>query len=149
MQTAVSKLVGTFGYIIQYGCIAHCTFEYLADLVVCSGPSMEPTLYSDNVLLTEHISPRLNMITRGDIVVAKCPTNPNQKICKRVVGVSGDKIRTGLKTHIIPRGHVWLEGDNRHNSADSRHYGPVPTGLIKSRAIVKIWPLNEVQVLKD
>lgn len=118
-------------------------------LFQCSGPSMEPTLYSNNILVTEHISPRLDRIQRGDIVIAKCPTNPNQHICKRIVGLPGDKIRTGFTSQVIPRGHVWLEGDNRSNSSDSRTYGPVPKGLIRSRAIFKIWPPSDAAYLKD
>ncbi|KAI4463494.1 protease family s26 mitochondrial inner membrane protease-related [Holotrichia oblita] len=149
MQRLVSKFVDTAIIFVQYGCIAHCTLEYVADLVVCSGPSMEPTLYSNNVLLAEHISPQFDKLSRGDIIIAKCPTNANQYICKRVVGLPGDKIRTGFMSHIVPRGHVWLEGDNRGNSSDSRTYGPVPKGLIRSRAIFKIWPLADATYLKD
>ena len=38
----------------------------------------------------------------------------------------------------VPRGHVWLEGDNLDNSSDSRTYGPVPYGLIRSRVYYKV-----------
>lgn len=156
---------------------------------------MEPTLYSDNILMTERISPRLNEIYRGDIIIAKNPSNPQQHICKRVIGLPGDKIVTqssfqlnpfarsgnseataaeytdlagndALKlssdaidgcsmtqrtfksnTVVVPRGHVWLEGDNVENSSDSRHYGPIPQGLIKSRAICRLWPPSEIRLL--
>lgn len=156
---------------------------------------MEPTLYSDNILMTERISPRLNEIYRGDIIIAKNPSNPQQYICKRVIGLAGDKIvtqssfqlnpfaRSGnseataseytdltgpldvqklsddaidgssmtqrtfkSNTVVVPRGHVWLEGDNVENSSDSRHYGPIPQGLIKSRAICRLWPLSEIRL---
>lgn len=159
---------------------------------------MEPTLYSDNILMTERISPRLNEIYRGDIIIAKNPSNPQQHICKRVIGLPGDKIvtqssfqlnpfvRSGnseataaeytdlsgngtldvqklsgdeidgssmtqrtfkSNTVVVPRGHVWLEGDNVENSSDSRHYGPIPQGLIKSRAICRLWPPSEIRLL--
>jgi len=38
----------------------------------------------------------------------------------------------------VPRGHVWLEGDNLENSSDSRAYGPVPYGLLRSRVLYKV-----------
>ncbi|XP_059481993.1 mitochondrial inner membrane protease subunit 1 isoform X2 [Neocloeon triangulifer] len=141
------RVFGVIGVIIKYGCIAHCTFEYVADIVVCSGSSMEPTLFTNNVLLTEHISPRLQKIKRGDIIVAKSPTDPRQFVCKRVTGIAGDRVKNGFYSEIIPPGHVWLEGDNRGNSTDSRSYGPVPAGLIRSRAILRVWPPQDACLL--
>lgn len=110
---------------------------------------MEPTIHTNDILLTDHISPRFKNIKHGDIIIAKCPTNPKENICKRVVGLPGDKIRTGLSSTIIPRGYVWLEGDNWSNSTDSRIYGAVPMGLIRSKAVCRIWPLKDVQMFKS
>lgn len=114
----------------------------------CTGPSMEPTINSDDILFTDHFSVLQGKFRRGDIVIAKCPTDPKQQICKRIVGMPGDRIRTGFaSSEIVPIGHVWLEGDNYHNSSDSRVYGPVPQGLIRSRAICKVWPLKDIAFL--
>ncbi|XP_049532353.1 mitochondrial inner membrane protease subunit 1 [Anopheles darlingi] len=232
----LSKALGVCGYVIQYGCITHCTFEYIGDFVVCVGPSMEPTLTTNNVLVTDRITPRLSKLQRGDIIITKSPTNPVQHVCKRIIGMPGDRIMTKASfnlnplsnTHTIyttvipspnpseenpatttkalsatvaklrekvdfvsssvdetptaplsgsntsheqdiyeqeefettlstmghggeprtsivtvPRGHLWIEGDNVQNSSDSRNYGPVPIGLVKSRAICRLWPLSE------
>jgi len=57
---------------------------------------MEPTLYTNDVLLLERISVRLQRLEKGDIVISKCPNNPEQNICKRIVGLPGDKIRNGF-----------------------------------------------------
>ncbi|XP_049888248.1 mitochondrial inner membrane protease subunit 1 isoform X2 [Pectinophora gossypiella] len=112
---------------------------------------MEPTLESNNILLTEHISPRLQTLRRGDIVIARSPTNPKQNICKRIVGLPGDSIKSHFprRAKIVPRGHVWLEGDNSGNSADSRVYGPVPQGLIRSRVVCRVWPLDKITSLTE
>lgn len=157
---------------------------------------MEPTLYSNNVLITEKISPRRNGIARGDIVIAKNPNNPRQFVCKRVIALPGDRVVTQSSFHpftaptnsissdaaasatikdhnkedaehladahldagaltqrtfrsnvvVVPRGHVWVEGDNAANSLDSRQYGPIPLGLIRSRAVLRLWPLGDIRL---
>ncbi|XP_058461033.1 mitochondrial inner membrane protease subunit 1 [Malaya genurostris] len=219
MFKTLSKVAGICGYVIQYGCITHCTFEYLGDFVVCVGPSMEPTLHTNNILITDRISPRMGNLQRGDIIISRNPTNPTQHVCKRIIGVPGDRIMTKASFNLnplsntytihstvvsksinsppggeeklrqkmdaisdsvttgpirsggaenmssvsgteenhqseiriaivtVPRGHLWIEGDNVHNSSDSRNYGPVPIGLVKSRAVCRIWPLTEVELL--
>ncbi|XP_060797818.1 mitochondrial inner membrane protease subunit 1 isoform X1 [Neoarius graeffei] len=139
-----SKVLGFFGYTVQYGCIAHCTFEYIGEFVVCSGPSMEPTITNHDVVFSERLSRHIYRIEKGDIVIAKSPFDPHMNICKRVIGLEGDKVCTSspsdtFKTHtFVPRGHVWLEGDNLQNSTDSRSYGPVPYGLIQGRVCLKV-----------
>ncbi|KAK4312890.1 hypothetical protein Pmani_015715 [Petrolisthes manimaculis] len=140
----LGKWLGVAGYMVQYGCIAHCTLEFVGDFVVCKGPSMEPTIFSEDIILTEHITPRFNRINRGDVIIARSPSNPRHHICKRVVALGGDKVKNGFHTHIVPKGHVWLEGDNNHNSTDSRSFGSVPAGLIRGRAVCRVWPLSEL-----
>lgn len=110
---------------------------------------MEPTLYTNDVLLLERISVRYQWFEKGDIVISKCPNNPEQNICKRIVGLPGDKIWNGLTLTTIPYGHVWLEGDNRNNSTDSRVYGPVPQGLLRGRALCKIFPLRDITMFTN
>jgi signal peptidase I len=42
----------------------------------------------------------------------------------------------------VPAGNVWVMGDNRTNSEDSRYFGPISQDLIVGRAFVIVWPLN-------
>lgn len=41
---------------------------------------------------------------------------------------------------VIPKGHIWLGGDNMANSTDSRHYGPVPLGLVRGKVVARVTP---------
>ncbi|XP_034663015.1 mitochondrial inner membrane protease subunit 1 [Drosophila subobscura] len=149
-------------YSVAYAAITHCTFEYIGDFVLCKGPSMEPTLYTDNVLVTERLTKYWRGYKPGDIVIAVSPTNARQCVCKRVVAVSGEEVFIAkpqpleaecspsakkkqpvmIKSY-VPRGHIWIEGDNKDNSCDSRYYGPIPVGLIRSRVVYRVWPLAD------
>lgn len=155
LRGILGKTFRLVGYTIQYACIAHCAFEYVGGVVMCSGPSMEPTIQNSDIVCAENLSRHFYGIQRGDIVIAKSPSDPKSNICKRVIGLEGDKILTSrpsdfFKSHnYVPTGHVWLEGDNLQNSTDSRYYGPVPYGLIRGRIFFKIWPLSDFGFLRD
>ncbi|KAJ9104649.1 hypothetical protein QFC21_002147 [Naganishia friedmannii] len=62
------------------------------------------------------------------------PTAPNSLIPTR------KRPETGVGHVRIPRGHVWLAGDNLSNSTDSRAYGPVAVGLLKGKVLARVWP---------
>ena len=75
-------------------------------------------------------------------MVARSPTDPHTLICKRVVAVAGDTVSRGfLSNQVIPRGHVWVIGDNPNYSTDSREFGPIPIGLILGKVIFKVFKL--------
>ena len=116
---------------------------------------MKPTLSSNNILLCNKLAQRMNQIQRNDIVIAVHPVSPKSLICKRIIGTEGDMIvmndveiteNSETQTIIIKRGSCWIEGDNRVNSTDSRNYGQIPVGLIKSKVVARIWPLTEFKI---
>ncbi|XP_008849509.1 mitochondrial inner membrane protease subunit 1 isoform X2 [Nannospalax galili] len=113
---------------------------------------MEPTIQNSDIVFAENLSRHFYGIQRGDIVIAKSPSDPKSNICKRVIGLEGDKILTTspsdfFKSHsYVPRGHVWLEGDNLQNSTDSRYYGPIPYGLIRGRIFFKLQRKSETSL---
>ncbi|XP_016888022.1 mitochondrial inner membrane protease subunit 1 isoform X1 [Cynoglossus semilaevis] len=133
-RRAMWKTLGFVGYTVQYGCIAHCAFEYIGEFVVCSGPSMEPTIVNHDIVFSERMSRHLCRIQKGDVVVAKSPFDPNMNICKRVIGLEGDKICTSMtsdlfKTHTYACGRGAGCCGRRMDSKHSAHVAALKPSL--------------------
>jgi inner membrane protease subunit 1 len=103
---------------------------------------MLPTMAeAGEAVIENRLSFRLNpgCLNRGDLVTFESPLAPGRMVCKRLLGLPGDIIcvdPTGSKAlsseHVvIPKGHIWLMGDNADLSRDSRDYGPVPLSLVR------------------
>ena len=48
---------------------------------------------------------------------------------------------------VIPSGQVWVMGDNRGDSKDSRYFGPIEKSSIVGRAFITVWPLGHFGLL--
>ncbi|OAD59041.1 Mitochondrial inner membrane protease subunit 2, partial [Eufriesea mexicana] len=118
------------------------------------GVSMQPTLNPDernpDYVFLNRLAIRTQDIQRGEIITVKSPKIPEQILIKRVIGLSGDIVRThGYKIDIleVPEGHCWVEGDHIGHSMDSNTFGPVSVGLITAKATSIVWPPSRWQYL--
>lgn len=50
--------------------------------------------------------------------------------------------------YTVPSDCIWVMGDNRENSADSRYFGPIKTSTVFGKAIIIYWPLNHIGLLE-
>lgn len=125
-----------------------------------SGPSMLPTLaYDGELVIEDRVSYRLfpERLSRGDLVILQSPLEPGRIICKRILGMPGDivcvdptgELAPSTEHIIVPKGHVWISGDNAAYSRDSRVYGPVSMSLIQGRLFARIWPLQKSTIFRN
>ncbi len=134
--------------------------------------SMIPTLQINDRVLVNKFIYRFSEPERGDIVVFESVDNSEQDLIKRVVGLPGDEIsvRRGklfvngepqrepytneefpdtsfFAQTTVPKDHVFVMGDNRANSQDSRVFGPLPEGNIEGEAFLRFWPPGRIGLL--
>ncbi len=138
-----------------------------------SGTSMVPTLLDRERLIVNKYIYWFTTPKRGDIIVLK-PPHDTRKYIKRVMGLPGDHIEIkDSKLYInysvvnepyinekdiqdfpatdVPYGTIFVMGDNRNYSKDSRDpdVGFIPLKNVVGRAIFVFWPLNKVKVLTE
>jgi signal peptidase I len=56
-------------------------------------------------------------------------------------------VTSDFAPHLVPAGQVWVMGDNRGNSNDSRFFGTIPDSQIVGRTIWRVWPLGHLSFL--
>ncbi|CAF4839231.1 unnamed protein product [Rotaria sp. Silwood1] len=105
-------------------------------------PLLNPTgLHSDWVLIKRwHMDDYF--LQKDDIISFESPREPGIYMIKRVKALENEMIYDTIKQKEtqVPKGHVWVEGDNKRASYDSRHFGCISRGLITGRALYVIWP---------
>lgn len=92
-------------------------------LVEVRGPSMEPTLWPGDRLVT--VPAIAAWLRVGHVVVLDDPEDASHRLIKRIVAVA--------------EGHVEVRGDDPRRSTDGRRWGPVPRGAVRRIAITR-WP---------
>ena len=133
--------------------------------------SMVPTLMVWDRVLINKLAYDLVEPERGDIVLFKSPNGGEDPLIKRVVGLPGEEIefrdatlyvngeaqgepyltrrRPAGKSYgpkRVPEGHVFVMGDNRANSFDSRYFGPVPEENLIGESLFRFWPPDRAGV---
>lgn len=133
--------------------------------------SMEPNLLPHDRVLVNKFIYRFRQPQPGEIVVLKPPTDPSRNYIKRVVAISGQRIQIradhvyvngrmlperylSVATAgeygpvVVPAQEVFVLGDNRGNSEDSRAFGFVPDRNLVGEAVLIYWPPQRVHVLR-
>jgi signal peptidase I len=126
------------------------------------GASMEPTLQHGQLVVIARWSYWFRSPSRGDIVVFRAPNDGARDLIKRVVGLPGEQIEI-VDGQVLVDGEairepyarpnpssggpwklgehqVFVMGDNRSRSLDSRNWGPLQSDRIVGKGLFSYWP---------
>jgi signal peptidase I len=135
--------------------------------------TMEPTLLVGDHLVADMRIYKREKPKRGDIIIFEFPKDPSKDFIKRVIATAGEKVEIiGNKIHIndqlmgdpwghfslpkssiedygpvkVPQDCLFVLGDNRDNSQDSRFWGFVDTRKVKGKALYIYWAKNKSRI---
>lgn len=156
-------LFTALGILVVVAAVSVLISTYLLPVIQVSGDSMEPTLSDGDVLVLLNT----DSFTSGQLC---CIAWQNKLLIKRVIALSGDTVDIDAAgnvsvngsvidepylsekslgecdiefPYIVPEGTVFVMGDHRASSIDSRStaVGPITNDQIVGRVLIKIWPL--------
>lgn len=116
-----------------------------ASMLPAFNPGTETTAH-DVVLVQKFNLKWPTSLDRGDVVMFRSPTDPEKLLTKRVVAVQGDVVIPRSTSYprseaVVPRNHLWVEGDNAFHSIDSNNFGPISQALVVGKVVSILWPL--------
>lgn len=150
--------------------------QFIFTLVRVDGPSMLPTLHHNDTL---YVNRFMYTPEEGDIIIFRPPNSPNTPYVKRVIATAGQEVIVDAREHkvyvdgvelvedyiseelvsagtmtypyVVPEDHVFVLGDNRNNSRDSRDasVGAVPRSNIIGKVIFRLLPVSDFGSVYD
>jgi signal peptidase I len=133
--------------------------------------SMEPNLLPRDRVLVNKFLYHFRPPRPGEVVVLRPPSDPERNYIKRVVAVAGQRLwihdghvyvngrslgepylaaitRGEYGPRLVPADDIFVLGDNRPNSEDSRAFGFVPLHNVIGKAIFVYWPPERITFLR-
>lgn len=169
MKKLLKEVLSSSLYIFTVLLITFLIVKFVAIRTEVIGPSMQPTLYSNDNLITEKLSYRFGDPKRFDVIVFPFQYAENTYYIKRIIGLPGETVQIDEEGNIYINGEVLEEdygkeviknpgiasnpiylgqneyfvlGDNRNDSSDSRDasVGNIYKKDIVGRAWLRFWP---------
>jgi signal peptidase I len=160
----------TLGTVLPAIVLAFLITHFVGQRTLVLSCSMEPNLYENQQLIVDKLTYHFRQPERGEIVVIDMGEGEISLI-KRVIGLPGETLEIKNNRVLIdgqvlsepylaeafqrdygpvtiPEDTVFVMGDNRNNSRDSRMIGPIAIDRIVSRAWVRVWPVEDIGLLK-
>ncbi|OGK28901.1 signal peptidase I [Candidatus Roizmanbacteria bacterium RIFCSPHIGHO2_02_FULL_40_9] len=143
------------------------------------GSSMDDSFHNGQYILTNKLAYRFGHLSRGDVIVFESPENKDIDFIKRIIGLPGDRIKIenrdvfvngiALKEYyikdktdvyengfmregeeiVVPKNEIFVLGDNRPRSSDSRIFGPIPVQGVIGKVFFRYFPADKVGTIKN
>jgi signal peptidase I len=178
-KSVVNFIMDILETIVFVGSLFIVIYLFVAQPNQVKGASMDPTFGSGDYIFTSKITYKMRSFHRGDVVVFKSPHNPDIEYIKRVIGVPGDKVMVkdeevyvngrqlkedyiAAKTNLweggfskngeattVEEGMLFVMGDNRPRSSDSREFGPITQESVIGHVFYRYFPPSKAGVISN
>jgi signal peptidase I len=165
--------------IVFIGSLFIVLYLFIAQPNQVKGVSMDYTFASGDYIFTSKVTYKFRKPERGDVVVLHSPKNYDIEYIKRIIGLPGDTITiTDQEVYVndrlleepyiaaksvlwengftkngvpfkVPEGYVYIMGDNRPRSSDSREFGPIPIDSIIGQVFYRYLPPQHAGEIKN
>jgi signal peptidase I len=142
------------------------------------GASMEPSFDNGDYLIIDEASYHFRDPQRGEVIVFRFPDNPSQYYIKRIIGLPEEKVEvrngevwvsrpgeetaqmleesylpyqtytSGTISITLAENEIFVMGDNRIASYDSRQWGALPMDYIVGRTWMRLWPMKDFEIIQ-
>ncbi len=156
-------------YLLTLMAVAIFIRTFIFEPVQCIGISMYPTLVGGEGMFTEKLTYTVSAPQRDDIIICRYPYH-TEKCVKRVIAVPGDRISISdgaiylngekldesaywdgyiedseMPEVTVPERSLFVVGDNRNHSGDSRHVGFIPYWQVKGKVRAVMTPFSQAR----
>ncbi len=171
-QGAWAEVWDTLRAVVIAVAVALLIRQFVVETYQVKGESMEPTLWNGERVLVNKMALRFGPPHIGEIIVFHPPLNTPDDFIKRIVALGGQTVSmTAGNVYVngqpqpepylppswrghqtmapvrVPAGDVWVLGDHRQYSEDSRIFGPVPVKSIQGVGMLVWWPPRNFRTL--
>ena len=178
-KQAIEFVMDILETIVFIGSLFIVVYLFILQPNQVKGASMDPTFNSGDYIFTSKVTYKLRQPERGDVVVFRSPRNADIEYIKRVIGLPGDTImvksgevyvngamlpenyiaaKTSLLENgylvegveiVVPENYIFVMGDNRPRSSDSREFGPVPINSVIGQVFYRYFPSTKMGQIKN
>jgi signal peptidase I len=173
-STTWSAIWETLRYALIAALIIIPIRTFIAQPFVVSGNSMYPTFHNGEYLIVNELAKFEGDYRRGDVIILRYPVDPSKYFIKRIVGLPGEtvtitngvvsitsptqpnpvtlsepyvkNIKEDNSSRTLYQDEYFVMGDNRAQSSDSRVWGPVPKKLMDGKALIRLFPVTEIEL---